>query len=109
MLCWIRALSAVASIALVIACSSSSSTTTPQALGGTEKLKTCKSPQTPGACQSCDAAKCSSQYAPVIGSDPNSFGGACADYFQCQCGCLVTDTACTGACTKTTDCQNALT
>jgi hypothetical protein len=99
-------------LALVAACSSGSGTSSASpsnatSLGGSEKLKTCKSPKSPGKCEACAAAECSAESAIGLGSDPNAFGGACADYYQCKCDCLASDDACNAACTKTKACEDA--
>ncbi len=101
--------SAVLVLTLVTACSGASSPTVGNAssLGGSEKFKTCKSPRTPGKCETCAAAKCNAESAVGLGTDPNAFGGACAEYHQCKCDCLISDRVCNTACTKTKACEDA--
>lgn len=103
---------------LLVACSSSSpsastSTATPAsepagsqpALGGSAKVRTCKNKRlnptrTPDddVCDRCGATQCADESAAGIGTDPDAFGGACADTVSCICECDAADKTCLAKC-----------
>lgn len=74
-------------------------------LGGLAKNTTCRNPDVSKprsamdqACDACAAEQCLTEARAVLGSDPNAFGGACADYQQCVCDCDGADQTCETGC-----------
>jgi hypothetical protein len=111
--CAFSALTFVATF--VVACSPSSESSTsesssPAKLGGSDKLKTCNNdkfnhPQTSVdvVCDPCVASKCAAESTHAIGSDPTSFSGASGPFIQCLCDCASTDSSCMQSCSKFND------
>lgn len=61
------------------------------------------------ACVDCQVGKCKAQLQATIGTNPNSFGGACASLYVCICACSPNDDTCAFGCASRADaaCQAA--
>ena len=61
------------------------------------------------ACVDCQVGKCKAQLQAAAGTNPNSFGGACAGFYACICACSPTDDTCAFGCASRADaaCQAA--
>jgi hypothetical protein len=61
------------------------------------------------ACVDCQVSKCKAQLQATIGTNPSSFGGACASLYACICACSPTDDTCAFGCASRADaaCQAA--
>jgi hypothetical protein len=61
------------------------------------------------ACVDCQVGKCKAQLQAAIGTNPNSFGGACATFYACICACNPSDDTCAFGCASRADaaCQAA--